>query len=90
MASPARTYEAIAQVSGTVEYVNPDLEKGAILPAGAVLLRLSPVDFNLAIAQAHANIRAIEAVLTELTVAKDNQIAALAIETEALTLKAHE
>lgn len=90
LANPARTYEAIAQVGGTVEYVNPDLGKGAILPAGSVLLRLSPVDFNLAIAQARANIRAIEAVLTELAVTKENQTAALAIETEALALKAQD
>jgi len=87
LASPARTYEAIAQVGGTVEYVNPDLEKGAILPAGSVLLRLSPVDYNLAIAQANANIRAIKAVLTELAVSEANQTAALAIEKEALILK---
>lgn len=87
LASPARTYEAIAQVGGTVEYVNPNLEKGAILAAGSVLVRLSPVDFNLSIAQASASIRAIEAALTELEVAEKNQTAALAIETEALALK---
>jgi len=87
LASPARTYEAIAQVGGTVEYVNPDLEKGAILPAGAVLWRLSPVDYNLALAQARANIRAIEAALAELKVSEENQTSALAIEKEALVLK---
>lgn len=87
LASPARTYEAIAQVGGTVEYVNPDLEKGAILPAGSVLLRLSPADYDLAIAQALANIRAVEAVLTELEVSEKNQISALIIEKEARALK---
>lgn len=85
---PARTFEAIAQVGGTVEYVNPALQKGAILPAGAVLVRLSPVDFNLAIAQADANIRAAEARLAELTVSEANQTASLEIEKEALALKA--
>ncbi len=34
LVNPARTYEAIAQVGGTVDYVNPALQKGAILPAG--------------------------------------------------------
>jgi len=87
LVSPARTFEAIAQVSGTADYVNPDLRKGAILPAGAIILRLSPVDFNLAIAQAKANIRAAEARLAELAVSQDNQSAALSIETEALQLK---
>lgn len=85
--NPARTYEAIAQVGGTVDYVNPGLAKGAILPAGAVLVRLSPVDFNLAIAQANANIRAAEARLEELAVSEVNQTAALEIEKQALALK---
>ncbi|NND17793.1 MAG: hypothetical protein HKN98_04370 [Silicimonas sp.] len=85
---PSRTYEAIAQVGGTVEYVNPGLQKGAILPAGAVLLRISPADFNLAIAQADANIRAAEARMSELAVSETNQIAALEIEQEALALRA--
>lgn len=85
---PARTYEAIAQVGGTAEYVNPSLQKGAILPAGAVLLRLSPADFNLTISQARANTRAAEARLAELTVSEANLTSALAIEKEALALKA--
>jgi len=84
---PARTYEAIAQVGGTVEHVNSALQNGAILPAGAVLLRISPADFKLAIAQADANIRAAEARLSELVVSEANQAAALAIEDEALALR---
>lgn len=88
LVAPSRTYEAIAQVGGTAEYVNPALRKGEILPEGALLLRLSPEDFNLAIAQARANIRAAEAKLAELTVSEQNQRAALAIEEDALALKA--
>lgn len=84
---PSRTYEAITQVGGTAEYVNPSLQKGEILPAGAVLLRLSAVDFNLAIAQARANIRAAEAKLAELAVSEANLKSALVIEQEALALK---
>ena len=86
--APSRTYEAIAQVGGTAAYVNPALRKGEILPEGAVLLRLSPEDFNLAIAQARANIRAAEAKLSELAISEANQRAALEIEREALALKA--
>ncbi len=88
LVAPGRTYEAIAQVAGTAAYVNPALRKGEILPEGAVLLRLSPEDFNLAIAQARANIRAAEARLAELTVSEQNQRAALEIEEAALALKA--
>ncbi len=87
LVDPARTYDAISQVSGTADYVNPLLKKGAILPAGAVLLRLSPTDFNLAIAQARANIRSAEARLAEISISETNQAAALALEIEALAIK---
>ena len=86
--TPARTFEAIAEVGGRVDYVSPALRDGQILPAGAVLLRLSPADFNLAIAQAKANIRAAEARLAELKVSEENQRAALEIERETLVVKA--
>ena len=88
LVAPVRAFEAIAQVGGTVEYVNPALRDGQILPAGTVLVRLSPADFNLAIAQARANIRAAEARLAEIEVSEANQRAALEIETEALAVKA--
>jgi len=90
LVTPARTFAAIAEVSGTVEALHPDLRDGQILPAGAVLLRLAPVDFNLAIAQENANIRAARARLAELDVAESNQRAALEIEQEALAVKAAE
>lgn len=88
LVTPARSYQAIPQVSGTAEYVNPMLKKGDILPAGSVLLRLSTSDYNLAIAQAKANIRAAQARLAEISVSGENQQSALAIEQEALALKA--
>ena len=87
LAGPSHVYEAIAQVGGATEYVNPKLKKGEFMPAGTVLLRLSQTDFNLAIAQARANIRSAEARLAELGVSQQNQIAALEIEKQALKLK---
>ncbi len=87
LVTPARSYQAIPQVSGTAEYVNPMLKKGDILPEGSVLLRLSTRDYNLAIAQAKANIRAGQARLSEISVSGENQQAALEIELEALALK---
>lgn len=85
--APAETFEAIAQVGGTVAWVNPHLKRGSLLPAGTELLRIADEDYALAVAQAEANIRAAEAKLAELTVSEENQRAALAIEEEALALK---
>ncbi len=84
---PARSFEAIPQVPGTAEYVNPDLQKGEILPEGAVLLRLSDADHRLAIARAEANIRAAEARLAEIDVSERNQRAALEIERKVMEIR---
>lgn len=88
LVAPAETFEAIAQVAGTVAWVNPDLKRGALLPAGTVLLRIAEEDYALAVAQAEANIRAAEARLAELDVSEANSRAALEIERAALDLKA--
>ncbi len=87
LVTPARTFEAIAQVTGTAEYVNPALKKGEILPAGTELVRLSDSDYALAIAQARANIRAAEAKLAEIAVSEENLKAALAIEEQTLAIR---
>jgi len=90
LVSPATTFEAIAQVGGTVAWVNPMLQRGGILPAGATLLRIADEDYTLAVAQAEANIRGAEAKLAEIVVSEENQRAALAIEAEALLIKTAE
>ena len=84
---PARVYEAVAQVAGTADYVNPALHRGEILPEGSVLVRLSPADFNLAVAQSRTAIRTAEARLEELTVAEENHLASLEIERQTLALR---
>lgn len=83
---PGTVWNGIAQVSGQIEYVHPDLENGAILAAGTEIVRISPVDFNLAIRQAEANIRSAEAKLDELNVTERNTADLLKIEQDGLTL----
>ncbi len=84
---PAKTWNGISQVGGKVIYVHPDFQKGANLEAGTVVVRLSPSDYNLAIAQAEANIRSSEARVAELAVNEENTRRSLEIEEEALKLK---
>ena len=85
--SPEKVWNAAAQVSGEVVYVHPNFKKGAILPAGTEIIRISPVDYELAIAQAEANIRSSEAKLKELEVSEQNTRLALAIEERGLELR---
>jgi membrane fusion protein, multidrug efflux system len=84
---PGTVWNAIAQVSGKIEYVHPDLENGAILVEGTEIIRISPVDFNLAIRQAEANIRSAEAKLDELSVTEQNTTDLLEIEQDGLALR---
>ena len=84
---PGTAWSAIAQVAGEVTFVHPGLKKGATLSAGTEIVRISPVDFDLAITQAEANIRSAEAKLAELTVTETNTADLLKIETRGLALR---
>lgn len=84
---PARVWNAVAQVSGQVIYVHRNFRRGAILDAGTEIIRIDPADYELAIAEAQANIRAAEARLAELKVTEENSRDLLALEKRSLELK---
>lgn len=85
--TPENIWTGIAQISGRVVYVNPQFRRGALLEEGTEIVRISPVDYRLSVAQAEANIRSAEAVLTELGVNERNTAELLRIEEESLALK---
>ena len=58
---PEFVWEAVAEVGGQVVETHPQLKKGAILGKGEVLLRIDPEHYELAAAEAEANIRVVEA-----------------------------
>lgn len=76
---PARVWTAVSQVAGRVVEIHQKLRDGEILPEGTLLLRIDPVDFELALAQARAE-------LAELEVQEQNASASLAIEERNLEL----
>ena len=84
--APGRTWQAIAEVGGRVVEVHERLEAGAILRSGTVLLRIDRTDYDLALAEAKADLRATEAELAELAAREENARASLAIEREAFEL----
>ena len=88
--SPARVWNAVAQVSGQIEYVDPGFKKGAVLLANTEIIRISKKDYEIAINQAKANIRSAEAKLKELGVTEKNNQAALKIEEQSLKIKKQE
>jgi RND family efflux transporter MFP subunit len=64
----ARSWEAIAEVAGTIIWRHPDLDAGQILPAGTKVLKIDPTAYDLAIAQAEADLAALQADLAQLEV----------------------
>ena len=86
VAEPARTWNAVAQVAGQVEFAHPDLRSGAILDSGLEILRISPSDYEIAVRQAEANLEATRARLAEMEVQDKNSKASLEIEKRSLEI----
>ena len=76
---PARVWTAVSQVSGRVTFIHPRLRDGEILQEGTELVHIDPKDYELALAQA-------EAELAELNAQKQNAQASLDIEKRNLAL----
>ena len=70
---PARVWTAVSQVSGRVTYIHPKLRDGEILPESTELVHIDPKDYELALAQAQAE-------LAELSAQEKNARASLNIE----------
>jgi RND family efflux transporter MFP subunit len=85
--SPARTWNAVAQVAGRVAHVDPNFKRGAVLEKGTEIVRISAKDYQIAIQQAKANIRSSEAKLAELKAQEENARRSLEIERRSLALK---
>lgn len=87
---PGRTWSAIAQIKGNIVEKHPRLDKGAILEAETLILKIDPTDYQLAITQTEADIKGIEAQQQELNARTANTQASLRIERTALELNQKE
>jgi hypothetical protein len=82
----AETWTAVAEVRGQVIWRHPDLEDGKLVPAGTEVLRIDPADYDLAIAQAEADLMGLEAEAAQIAGEADNTSRILALEQERLRL----
>ena len=57
----ARNWEAVAEVAGTVVWRHPDLNTGNVIAEGTKVLQIDPTAYELAVAQAEADLAALEA-----------------------------
>ncbi|MCA9410984.1 MAG: efflux RND transporter periplasmic adaptor subunit [Candidatus Omnitrophica bacterium] len=83
-AQPEKTWEAVAEVSGKIVEIHPNLRRGEILREGTLILRIDPTDYELAIAQENANLADASAELANLQVQEENARRLLQIEKESL------
>lgn len=90
VARPAETWQAVANVSGRVVERHPDLESGALLAEGTLLLALDPSRYELAIAEVEAELAGLTAELDQLETEADNARRLLALERERLSLAERE
>lgn len=83
---PARTWSAVAAVRGTVIETHPDFADGRFIPAGEVVLRIDPGDYELSLAEARADLAALQTEVEQLSAEAVNLEAVLRIERERLAL----
>ncbi len=77
---------AVAQVQGEVIWRHPDLEPGRLIVAQTDVLRIDPTEYELALAQARADLAALTAEAAQLTAEAANTARILALEQARLTL----
>lgn len=90
VARPAETWQAVANVSGRVVERHPALESGTLLPEGALLVALDPSRYELAIAEAEAELAGLVGEGALLEVEEENTGRLLVLERERLALAEQE
>lgn len=63
---PAITLNSMAEVSGSISYVHPNLKSGETIPAGTLVVRIEPRDYALALQQTREDLKASRSSLREL------------------------
>jgi RND family efflux transporter MFP subunit len=58
--SPARSWQAVAEVAGQVAWISEDLKSGHTVPVGTELLRIEEANYRLVLAQVEAQLKALE------------------------------
>jgi len=86
LAEPARVWQAVAEVKGTVVTVHPQLAAGALVKAETMLLEIDRTDYELAMARLSASMAETRAKLAELDAEERNRRASRKIEERSLVL----
>lgn len=63
---PAVTLTTLAEVSGKISYLHPDLRRGNTIPGGTVVAKIAPEDYEVSLKQTQADLAANQASLKQL------------------------
>ncbi|MFT5164131.1 MAG: hypothetical protein ACI9FJ_002732 [Alteromonadaceae bacterium] len=85
-AQAKESWQAVAEVTGRVIYRHPDLEKGAMLPAGTLALKIDPVNYQLKLAQAKSDLNSAKADADRIGLNKNKQTLSLGLEKNRLKI----
>ena len=81
-----RTWQAVAEVGGTVIEMNPELEIGRRIPKGTLLYRIDPETYELEKSRTEATVMGVQAQIEELKAREKSAKASLELEEKGLTL----
>jgi multidrug efflux system membrane fusion protein len=87
---PTETWEALPEVSGKIVEIHPELEKGAFIAKGDLLVRIDPQSYGFAETRGLASVMSVDAQLEELAQQKTNTQKLLNIERQKLKLTEQE
>ncbi len=87
---PTETWEALPEVSGKIIEIHPELEKGAFIAKGDLLVRIDPQSYGFAESRGLASVMSVDAQLKELAQQKTNTQKLLNIERQKLKLTKQE
>lgn len=76
---PAVTLNTKSEVSGKISFMHPDLQKGASLPKGTVVLRIEPTTFEFSLTESQAALANSQSTLAQLVVEEKSAKDALAL-----------
>jgi multidrug efflux pump subunit AcrA (membrane-fusion protein) len=65
---PTVTLQTLAEVSGKITYMHPDLKQGNSIAAGTVVARIAPEDYEVSLKQTQADLAANKSSLKQLQV----------------------
>lgn len=83
---PQKEWQAISEIEGRITYKNPMLERGKFIEQGTILLKVDPLQYELQVAQATADLASVKSELDSLVIEKNNLQLSLEIEKNQLKI----